>query len=54
MNLACSHCRRVIEFTGDAPVFCGYCGQRLAGAVEVVTEDAEPTAKSFAEAVNRH
>jgi uncharacterized RDD family membrane protein YckC len=29
MQLHCSACRRVLEFSGDAPSFCGYCGKPL-------------------------
>src|SRR5262249_47660637 len=25
----CSHCGRVLEFSGDRPSFCAYCGQPL-------------------------
>jgi hypothetical protein len=30
MQLACSRCGRVLQYDGDAPSFCSYCGQRLA------------------------
>src|SRR5262249_37010118 len=50
MNLACPHCQRVLDFSGDAPVFCGYCGHSLAGAVEVATAEYAPAAESFANA----
>src|SRR5262245_4365438 len=50
MNLACPHCQRVLEFSGEAPVFCGYCGHSLAGAVEVATAEYAPAAESFANA----
>jgi eukaryotic-like serine/threonine-protein kinase len=29
MQLPCSHCGRVLEFSGDRPSFCAYCGQPL-------------------------
>src|SRR5437773_1986364 len=29
MSLVCPHCGRSLEFTGERPSFCGYCGQRL-------------------------
>jgi len=32
MQVSCPHCSRVLEYSGDPPVFCAYCGQPLAGA----------------------
>jgi uncharacterized RDD family membrane protein YckC len=32
MQLACSHCGQVLEFTGKRPSFCGYCGKALSDA----------------------
>jgi uncharacterized RDD family membrane protein YckC len=29
MPLTCPHCSRSIEYSGEAPRFCGYCGQSL-------------------------
>jgi hypothetical protein len=29
MPLQCPSCRRVLEFLGEPPSFCGYCGRRL-------------------------
>ena len=29
MQVSCPHCSRVLEFSGDRPVFCAYCGQPL-------------------------
>lgn len=29
MRLNCPHCQQVVEFSGQAPRFCGYCGQAL-------------------------
>lgn len=32
MQLLCPQCSRAIEYSGDRPSFCGYCGNRLAPA----------------------
>lgn len=29
MQVSCPHCSRVLEFSGEAPVFCAYCGRPL-------------------------
>src|SRR4051812_24015904 len=29
MTLDCPHCGRVLDFTGERPSFCGYCGRPL-------------------------
>jgi serine/threonine protein kinase len=29
MRVTCSRCSRVLEYGGEAPVFCAYCGRRL-------------------------
>jgi hypothetical protein len=29
MQLPCPHCQHVLEYLGERPHFCGYCGQRL-------------------------
>lgn len=39
MQLNCPHCQRVLEFSGPAPSFCGYCGQSL-GQVTPGTQTA--------------
>lgn len=31
MQVSCPRCRRVLEYSGDRPVFCAYCGQPLEG-----------------------
>lgn len=43
-HLECPHCHKVLEFIGDAPSFCGYCGHSihdalLASTVEQGTVD---------------
>jgi uncharacterized RDD family membrane protein YckC len=35
MLVTCPHCSRALDFTGDPPSFCAYCGERLAS-----TEDS--------------
>ena len=32
MQASCPNCRRVLDYSGDRPVFCAYCGQRLTSA----------------------
>jgi hypothetical protein len=32
VSLTCSHCSRVLEYSGEPPSFCAYCGSRLAPA----------------------
>jgi hypothetical protein len=32
MLLTCPHCSRSIEYSGEAPRFCGYCGQALSAS----------------------
>ena len=29
MQVSCPHCSRVLDFSGDPPVYCAYCGQPL-------------------------
>lgn len=42
MQLTCGQCLKVIEFSGAAPSFCGYCGKPLAAPTPVTTGyDAE-------------
>jgi hypothetical protein len=40
MSLTCPRCGRVLEYTGEPPSFCAYCGHRLALA-STVNFDAE-------------
>jgi uncharacterized RDD family membrane protein YckC len=51
MSLTCPKCARVLEYSGDAPSFCSYCGQALAQSSEVATAEFMPTSESAAEAV---
>jgi uncharacterized RDD family membrane protein YckC len=32
MQVVCAKCSRVLEYSGECPSFCGYCGQALADA----------------------
>src|SRR5687767_2532675 len=32
MPIVCGNCRRTLEFSGDPPTFCAYCGVRLDAA----------------------
>jgi uncharacterized RDD family membrane protein YckC len=32
MHIVCPHCTRTLEFSGERPSFCAYCGQQLAAA----------------------
>src|SRR5262245_11171552 len=29
MQLACSHCKRLLEYSGERPLFCAFCGGAL-------------------------
>jgi uncharacterized RDD family membrane protein YckC len=44
MQLTCPRCRRVLEFSGERPSFCPYCGLALAGACLEATEGRDPHA----------
>jgi Protein kinase domain len=46
VQLVCSHCSRVLEYYGERPVFCAYCGRRLgdAGMAATATIDSDPAA----------
>src|SRR5437879_2230998 len=39
MHLACPHCCHDLEFTGEAPRFCAFCGQDLANLKLASTAD---------------
>jgi uncharacterized RDD family membrane protein YckC len=36
MPLSCPRCLRTLDYSGERPSFCAYCGQALAGSVESV------------------
>jgi eukaryotic-like serine/threonine-protein kinase len=42
MELSCSSCAKTLEFSGDPPRFCSYCGESLAGASEALTVAPAP------------
>ena len=43
-QVVCLRCHRVLEFSGDRPSFCGYCGQPLpASAPDATAEYADET-----------
>src|SRR5947208_4273975 len=29
MQLACSHCKRLLDYSGERPLFCAFCGGSL-------------------------
>jgi hypothetical protein len=35
MSLVCGHCRRTLEYSGEPPKFCAYCGVALHAAVTI-------------------
>lgn len=41
MRLVCHHCRRELEFAGEAPRFCGFCGKPLGSMSADAPADAE-------------
>ena len=38
MQLVCSHCSRDLEYYGERPLFCAYCGRRLGDAGMAATQ----------------
>src|SRR5947209_826314 len=52
MRTVCGQCGRALEFSGEPPTFCAYCGVRLASAVATAatTPAAEATAAYVAAA----
>src|SRR5438067_698815 len=45
-QISCARCSRVLEYSGDRPSFCGYCGQSLetaAGSETMAVASAPPT-----------
>src|SRR4051812_35452741 len=43
-QVSCARCSRVLEYAGDRPTFCGYCGQSLEAARPSETAFAPPGA----------
>jgi uncharacterized RDD family membrane protein YckC len=50
MQLACTHCRQVLEFSGQRPSFCAYCGKPLATPDPQSTADFDHEARTQAPA----
>lgn len=42
MQIACPTCRRVLNYSGDCPSFCAYCGKPIPRPVSTVELGAEP------------
>ena len=45
MKLACPHCGRTLQFSGDCPSFCAYCGQPLSNPSLTGTGEFRPPAE---------
>jgi hypothetical protein len=53
MSLPCPRCGRVLEYSGEPPLFCGYCGSRLKLAATVdFDHEAETVAPREASAAS--
>src|SRR6478672_11646537 len=53
MSIVCGHCRKTLEYTGEPPKFCAYCGVPLPAAMTVsyspgAAPDASPHAATLA------
>src|SRR5438067_1228724 len=46
MSTVCGHCRRTLEYTGEPPKFCAYCGVPLHAAATVSYGPAAPAEAS--------
>jgi hypothetical protein len=44
MQVACPLCHRTLQFSGEAPAFCGYCGKPLPKGSLSVTAEFDPEA----------
>src|SRR5438445_9679773 len=53
MLLVCASCSRVLEYVGERPSFCGFCGHALAAAGPVPEENALRTGGRFVRADSR-
>ncbi len=47
MRITCTQCRRTLEFSGERPSFCGYCGSRLSSVPLDATLDFDPDAATW-------
>src|SRR4051794_31124432 len=43
MRGVCSHCSHILEYGGEPPRFCGYCGHRLAPGATIVHHPTSQT-----------
>ena len=44
MYLECPHCAHQLEFSGDPPSFCAYCGKALAQTIALASDSVDPGA----------
>ena len=42
MQVACPLCHRTLQFSGEAPAFCGYCGKPLTKGSLSATAEFDP------------
>ena len=42
MQLVCGKCQRVLDFAGERPSFCAYCGQSLVETQSGATAEYDP------------
>src|SRR5262245_50653017 len=47
MQLVCPHCNRTLDFAGERPSFCAYCGQPLDRPSPASTQDYNPEAATL-------
>src|SRR6516225_1953456 len=47
MQLTCPRCSRVLDFDGERPSFCAYCGQHLSDKAAPATVDFEAEAATL-------
>src|SRR4051794_6005546 len=45
-QVSCARCFRVLDYSGDRPSFCGYCGQSLGGPSATETVALTPASAS--------
>src|SRR5215510_11023953 len=51
MSIVCGHCRKTLEYSGEPPKFCAYCGVPLNAAVTASyapAAEASPNAPTLA------
>src|SRR5262245_32395219 len=47
MQIDCQRCRRTLEYSGECPRFCAYCGQSLQDTAPPVTAAVDPDAATL-------